>query len=207
MPIWSLRNPLLCFLLAAAVAGAQQRQPGAAQPAHAAMPRTVAHKARPSVPRSYRISIAFKRTYHGKLRSDKTYVLLATVCEILPAIRDDAHFRTDAASSSTIEGATDVDILALKPQGELITVALKISTQTIGTDAPDFLPKLPVAGTHQYLVSPTVPIGKRITVYSNIDALNNTTVEVELLIQPFDPGQPNAPEAQHQATSTNQVER
>jgi hypothetical protein len=41
-----------------------------------------------------------------------------------------------------------------------------------------------------------VPIGKRITVYSSTDALNNTTVEVELMIQPFDPNQPTAPEAQ-----------
>jgi hypothetical protein len=194
----SVRIPLLCLLLAAAVASAQQLQPGTVQPAHAAaLPRAAAHKARPSVPQSYQISIAFKRNYHGKLRTDKTYTLLATVGEILPAIRDDAHFRTDAASSSTIEGATDVDILALKPQGKLITVALKISMQTIGVDTPEYLPKLPAAGTHQYLVTPTVLIGKRITVYSSTDALNNTTVEVELLIQPFDPNQPNVPEAQH----------
>jgi len=198
MSILSLHIPLRCLLLAAAVAGAQQ--PITNQPVHKASAQTVAHKARPSVPQSYQISIAFKRIYHGKLRTDKTYTLLATVGEMLPAIRDDAHYRTDAActaSSSTIEGATDVDILTLKPQGKLITVALKISTQTMGVDTPDYLPKLPVAGTHQYLVTPTVPIGRRITVYSSTDTLNNTKVEVELLIQPFDPNQPDASEAEH----------
>ncbi len=198
MPLLSLRIPLLYFLLAAAVANAQQHS--TAEPAHtAATPQAAAHKTRASVPQSYQISIAFKRSFHGKPRTDKTYILLATVGEILPAIRDDAHFRTDTActaTSSTIEGATDVDILTLKPQGKLITVALKISTQTIGLDPPDFLPKLPVAGTHQYLVTPTVLIGKRVTVYTNMDALNQTSVEVELLIQPFDPNQPHAPETQ-----------
>ena len=184
-----------CLLLAAAVANAQQPQPATVHPAHAAAsPQKAARKAQPLVPQSYQISIAFKRIYHGKLRTDKTYTLLATVGETLPAIRDDAHYRTDAASSNTIEGATDVDILTLKPQGKLITVALKISMRTIGVDPPDFLPKLPVAGTHQYLVTPTVPIGKRITVYSSTDAINTTTVEVELLIQPFDPKQPVVPE-------------
>jgi hypothetical protein len=197
MPRFGPHLSLLCLLLAAAFAGAQQPQPGTAQPAAAAAsPQATAHRSRPSVPRSYQISIAFKRCYHGRIRTDKTYTLLATVGENLPAIRDDAHFRTDAASNATIEGATDVDILALKPQGRFITVALKISMQTIGVDTPEYLPKLPVAGTHQYLVTPTVPIGRRIVVYTSNDALNNTTVEVELLIQPFDPNQPSAPEKQ-----------
>ena len=192
MPPLPLRTLLLALSLAAPAAGAQQPQPAPIQPAHAAAsPQSAAYKAKPSLPQSYQIAIAFKRTYHGKLRTDKTYTLLATVGEILPAIRDDARFRLDSATTNTIEGATDVDILALKPQGKLITVALKISTQTIGLDPPDFLPKLPVAGTHQYLVTPTVPIGKRIVVYSSNDALNSTTVEVELLIEPFDPSQPN----------------
>jgi hypothetical protein len=195
MPLLNLRIPLFCLLLAATVAGAQQPRPVAAQPAHAgASPQAATQKARPSVSQSYQISIAFKRNYHGDLRTDKTYTLLATVGEILPAIRDDIHYRTDTTSTGTIEGATDVDILTLKPQGKLITVALKISMQTIGLDRPDYLPKLPASGTHQYLVTPTVPLGKRITVYSSNDALNHTTVEVELLIQPFDPNQPNPPE-------------
>lgn len=197
MSVLSLRIPLLCLLLVAAAAGAQRPRTDTVQPSHAATPpQASAHKARPSVPQSYQLSIDFRRNYHGKARTEKTYTLLATVGEILPAIRDDVHYRMDAASSSTIEGATDVDILTLKPQGQLITIALRISTQTIGIDTPDFLPKLPTAGTHQYLVSPTVPIGKRITVYSSNDAFNNTTVEVNLLIQPFDSNLPNVPKAQ-----------
>ena len=178
------RLGLLSVLLLAAASSAGAQPPQAA-PARAA---SAAHRA---VPASYRITIGFRRSVHGKLRADKTYTLLATAGETLPAIRDDARFRTDANCSDpacSITGATDVDILVFKPHGPVITVGLKISMQTIGMEPPDYLPKLPVAGTHQYLVTPTVPFGKRITVYTANDASYSTTVEVQLLVEPFDPG-------------------
>jgi hypothetical protein len=181
------RLAILCFLLVATVAGAQTSPSGSAASSRIS---GNAHKVARSQHGTYEITIAFKRTYHGKLRTDKTYTLLATTGDLLPAIRDDARFRTDASCTDptcTIEGATDVDILRLQPRGDAIYIALKISTQTIGMDEYDFLPKLPVAGTHQYLVTPTVPIGRRIIVYSALDANNNTSVEVSLLIKPFDP--------------------
>ncbi|WP_420239369.1 hypothetical protein ACOBR2_07290 [Telmatobacter bradus] len=139
---------------------------------------------------TYEITIHFKRIYHGKPHADKSYTLLATVGEALPAIRDDARFRTDTTvddATHTIEGATDVDILSLKSRGKSICVGLKISMKTLGIDAPVFLPKLPEQGTHQYLITPTIPLGKQITVYHSYDALANTTVEVQLMITPFDP--------------------
>jgi len=185
----SKRLAILCFLLAATAACAQPSPAAAASSPHA----SPAHKAARSEQGTYEITIAFKRTFHGKLAADKTYTLLATVGDLLPAIRDDGRYRTDASCSDpacTIEGATDVDILRLQPRGDSIYIALKISTQTIGMDDFDFLPKLPVAGTHQYLVTPTVPIGKRITVYSHLDAGHNTSVEVQLLVKRFDPNQP-----------------
>ena len=177
----------VCLLSTAALLSAQQPL-SASAPAPSAP--ASAHKGHASTPQSYRITISFKRTFHGKIRTDRTYSLLATVGEMLPAIRDDAKLRTDTAcseNSSTIGGGTDVDMLTLKPHGSLITVALKISMQTIGLDAPDYLPKLPVAGIHQYLVTPTIPIGRRVTVYTSSDAPNNTPVEVQLLVEPFDP--------------------
>jgi hypothetical protein len=187
------RLVFFCFLLAATAAGAQTSPSG---PAASSRVSKEVHKAARSQHGTYEITIAFKRTYRGKLRTDKTYTLLATTGDLLPAIRDDSRFRTDASCTDqacTIEGATDVDILRLQPRGDAIYIALKISTQTIGMDEYDFLPKLPVAGTHQYLVTPTMPIGRRIIVYSALDANNNTSVEVSLLIEPFDPKQSEQP--------------
>ncbi|MGA9672970.1 MAG: hypothetical protein WBQ94_27380 [Terracidiphilus sp.] len=200
MPLLSSRIPLFCLLFAGAVAGAQPPRPSTTQPARAAAStQGTAHKAQLAVPESFQISIAFKRTHHGKPVTDRTYLLLATFGEVLPAIRDDEYYRTDAActaESSTLEHATDVDILTFKPRGKFITIALKISTRYFGLDPPSYLPKLPSTSTHQYLITPTVPIGKRVTVYSNSNVFNDTTVEVKLLIQPFDPNQPDAPEVQ-----------
>jgi hypothetical protein len=190
MPRLNLRILFLCVLLAAANAGAQKPLPA----------RATAHSARHSIPESYQFTITFKRSFHDKPRDSRTYTLLASVGEILPAIRDDGYYRTDATckdSNCIIEGGTDVDILSLKPRGKFITVALKISTHTYSNDPPDFLPKLPVTFIHQYLVTPTVPIGKRTTIYSSIDDLKNNTVDVELLIQPCDFNLPNVPEEKH----------
>jgi hypothetical protein len=187
----SPRLAMIGFLLAAAAACAQ---PSPAGPAASPRVSTDAHK----VPRprhgTYEITIAFKRIFQDKTRTDKTYTLLATAGESLPAIRDDFRYRTDAsctapAPACSIEVGTDVDILSFQPRGDSIYVALKISMQTISKDAPDYLPKLPVTGTHQYLVTPTVPIGRRVTVYSAVDACCDRSVEVQLLIKPYDPDQ------------------
>jgi hypothetical protein len=133
------------------------------------------------------ITIGFKRIFKGKLAADKTYTLQATTNEDLPAIRDDSRFRTSTSDpKEVLESNTDVDIRALKKVGNSIYVALKISTQTFGTDVPEGFPKLPGTGTHQYVLTPTVPLGKLITVYSATDILHDTTVEVQLMVRPVD---------------------
>ena len=205
------RAILAVLLIAAPLLCAQTSQTAQPRPAAAqskAVPAPGGDTARQPARESFQITIDFKRTFHGKLVSDKTYTLGATTNETLPAIRDDTRYRANTTDKKEyLESNTDVDILALRRSGKSIYLALKISVDTIGSEVPEGLPKLPALGTHKYILTPTVPIGKRITVYSSNDALNNTAVEVELLIQPFDPNQPNAPEAQHQATSTNEIER
>lgn len=174
---------LLTGWLVPAWLGAQTPAPAAAAPRHATRPTT------------YRIVIFFTRAYHGKPRADRSYTLLATVGETLPAIRDDVRYRTDEHCTDplcVVTGATDVDLLSLKPHGRLVTVGLRFSLQTIGNDTPDFLPKLAASGTHQYLVSPTVAVGKRTVVYQATDTHNATDAEVQLLIEPFDPENPGS---------------
>ena len=71
-----------------------------------------------------------------------------------------------------------------------MTIGLKFSMQTIGNDPPEYLPKLPTSGTHQYLVTPTVALGKHVVVYTANDVNNNITAEVQLLVEAFDPDNP-----------------
>ena len=83
-----IRLLFLGLLLLPASLPAQQTKPASAPAAHAGPPA------------SYRIVINFRRNYKGKPRTEKTYTLLATVGETLPAIRDDAHFRTDPVAAT-----------------------------------------------------------------------------------------------------------
>jgi hypothetical protein len=180
---------LACLLLALAPLAAQQSRPTTAPAAHRVL-HPALHSAQPA---SYRISINFRRCRHGRPCAERTYMLLATVGESLPALRDDLYYRTDAdckTSDCTVEGATDLDVLALKAHGKLVTLALKFSLHTMGNDVPDFLPKLPMYGTHQYLVTPTVAVGKRALIYAANDPSNKNLTEVQLLIELFDPENP-----------------
>ena len=134
---------------------------------------------------SYEITILFRRYQNDKRVTDRSYTLLATPGEILPAMRDDDRFRPSLTdNTSYLDHNIDVDILGLRRTGERMYVALKISTQNFEMDDPQGPLKLPVATTtHQYLVTPTIPIGKLVTVYSATQPLRSQ--ELQLEVKPF----------------------
>lgn len=176
----TLRLVLAVFMLSASLAGAQQSTLKAA----ASQGGAVTPKARPAAHEPLEITIQFKRTFKGKLAACKTYTLEATTNEDLPALRDDTRYRASATDpKETLDSDTDVDILALRRQAEFAFIALRISTQTFGTDVPDMLPKLPAVGTHKYVLTPTVPLGRMVTVYASDDRLHDTRVEVQVRVQ------------------------
>jgi hypothetical protein len=183
-----------CMLLAAPLLCAQQAGPATASAAArpASPPQSNAKQPDPKLAgaqetgqESYEIDIIFRRYSNGKRVTDRSYTLLATPGEILPAMRDDDHFRTSLADSADyVDHNIDVDILGLRRRGELMYVALKISTQNFDLDDPQGPPKLPVATTtHQYLVTPTIPIGKLVTVYAATQP--GRSQEVQLEVKPF----------------------
>jgi len=45
---------------------------------------------------------------------------------------------------------------------------------------------MPIVRSHQYSVTPTLPIGKQVTVCSVVDAANDSKVDVQVLVQPLD---------------------
>lgn len=164
--MFKLRLAVLSVLFAAAVA--------AAQPPAAA-------------PRCYRLTLSFQKLHDGKVTTHKEYVTLLTPGESLPAIRDDASFRASATDpAQLLRNNADVDFLAFRRLRNAVHVVLRISTETFNSDTPESLPKLPVQYTHQYLISPTVLLGKRTVVYQASDEMHHSKVLVELLIEPGD---------------------
>jgi len=176
----SLRPVLAVFVLVASLACAQQTSPKVA----AGQSGAVSRKALPASHEPLEIAIQFKRIFKGKLAACKTYTLEATTNEDLPALRDDSSFRASATDPKEIlESNTDVDILALRREAGSVFISLRISTQTFGTDVPESLPKLPAVGVHKYVLTPTVPLGKMVTVYASDDRLHDTRVEVQVRVQ------------------------
>lgn len=167
-------------VLAVALAG---WGPVHAQSRPAAAPAAKAHAA---AHEPFEITLQFLRTHHGETASDKTYVLLATSGETLPAIRDDAKFRTNPDDADeVVTGKTDVDILALRRSRGQIFIGLRISTETIGTGRIGSLPRLPVTGTHQYVIAPTIPLGRFVTVYRFTDARYDDSTNVRVKVSPY----------------------
>jgi hypothetical protein len=151
-----------------------------ARPANAQLSRTQEKERE-----SFEITIIFRRYFDNKRVTDRSYTLLATPGEILPAMRDDDRYRPSLTDNTNyVDHNIDVDILGLRRRGELMYVALKISTQNFELDDPQGPAKLPVmTTTHQYLVTPTIPIGKLVTVYLATQPLRSQEVEVE--VKPF----------------------
>jgi hypothetical protein len=185
---------LAVLLMTAPMFGAQQaetREGGIAKTAAKTAPAQSsghAKKARQTEHESFQITILFKRYRDEKRVTDRSYTLLATTGEVMPAMRDDERYRASLSDDKEfLDHNIDVDILGLRRSGSLVFVALRISTQNFALDNPILSGKLPVvADTNQYLVTPTIPIGKLITVYAASQSLDKHREEVQLLVQPFD---------------------
>lgn len=173
-----LASPFLC-------AQQQEECAGASQPAKPHSSNKPEASVQEPGRESFEITIVFRRYTNGKRVTDRSYTLLATPGDILPAMRDDDRYRPSLTDTTGyVDHNIDVDILGLRKRGELMYVALRISTENFELDDPQGSPKLPVATTtHQYLVTPTIPIGKLVTVYSATQPQRSQ--EVQLEVKPF----------------------
>jgi hypothetical protein len=82
---------------------------------------------------------------------------------------------------------TDVDVGSFKKTGNLVYLSLRISTENYVDDPTAQASNTqPITRSRQYNVSPTLPIGKVVTVYSAVDAVNDAMVEIQALVQPLD---------------------
>lgn len=136
----------------------------------------------------YKITITFKAMDGGKVTTQRSYVLVATTNENYPSIRDSSQVPVKAFGGNQYtyeEISTDVDFTGLKKSGDSVYLGLRISTSDFaGLNSVAGADVLPIKHRHSYQVSPTLTLGKVATVYSSTDAVNSTSVDVEVLIQP-----------------------
>jgi hypothetical protein len=136
----------------------------------------------------YRITINFKTTDGAKTTTKKIYTLLATTDQSLPSIRDDNNvpFKTGSNNYQYYLLKTDVDIRRFKKVDKSVYLSLSINTVNVTNDDAAQAQNLTTTHNHEYVLSPTLPIGKLTTVYTAVDAINETKVEIEVLVEPLD---------------------
>lgn len=147
------------------------------------------------------ITISFVKRRHGTVTIEKTYTVTATTNMADPQIRDDSRIpyqsigrkaggaaAVQEKTDSVVKGETqyfnyntDVDIQNVKERKGLVELTLRVSMEGIADDVS--VP--PILRSHRYVISPTLPIGKLATVYSEGDALHETKVEIQVLVQPL----------------------
>jgi hypothetical protein len=174
-------------LLLAQEAGTQKTE------AKAAAAQGVAQcQAAPSPPdEAFRITITFKNTEGGKTTTQRSYMLAVTIRQDQDyardlGIRDDSHFSGTADSSglSLPFAKTDVDLARFKRTGNSAYLNLIISTDDFVDNPAEHTH--PIIRSRHYNISPMLPIGKLVTVYSAVDAVNDAKVDIQVLVQPFD---------------------
>ena len=185
---------LAALLIAAPMLSAQQAGTSQAQTRSAEVKTApdANHARRPSQPtfEPLQLTITFKRTRGDKITTQKTYTIAASSEQSDPQIRDDSRvpIKKDnsaaAAPTEYVNGNTDVDIQSIRKVGGLFSLTLRISQEGY-SDSPERPSANASLGSHRYTVSPTVPMGKLVTVYSMSDEVNNYKVEVQLLVEPL----------------------
>jgi hypothetical protein len=182
---------LAALLLAAPPLIARQAQ-GQPADAKAAAGQAAQPQQAPKPPdEAFRITITFKTTEKGKTTTQRSYALAATAGDRNSrlGVRDDSHISGMGEPSGLTPPYvnTDVDMGEFKFAGNSVYLALRISTDDF-VDNPAAQPPNthPIIRSRQYSVTPTLPIGKLITVYSAVDAVNDAKVEIQVLVQPLD---------------------
>jgi len=144
-------------------------------------------KETPPAHEAYRITINFKTTDGSKITTQRSYTLVATTSRVRPSIRDDSNVPVKSRDQYQYHHLrTDVDIRDFSKEGDSVYLSLTIETSNIADGATAQDPNVPaITHNHNYTVSPTLPIGKLTTVYSAVDTVNDTKVEVQVLVQPL----------------------
>lgn len=182
------RYTLAACIFATSVLYAQDKDAKPETPAQPVVSQT--QKSNEKNNEAFRITLTFKSTDSAKVTTQRSYTFVATTNEFPPQIRDESRIPvpTNPGVSSNYQYQTletNVDSQGMFHRvGDSVFLGLRVSTDSLAeTGTPD-KPMPPIFHHHVYALSPTVPIGKQMTVYSATDTVNNATVEMQVLVQP-----------------------
>ena len=200
-----LAAPLLCAQDSAPTPADANKTEPKALPAHAPDAQIPAPNATPiAAPAQLpfeplQITITFIKRRSGRVTIQKTYTMTATTSQSDPQIRDDSRVpyqalaapgcttapgsRSATAETQYFNSNTDVDVGGISNSKDTVSLTLRISIDGIA----DNVTVPPILRSHRYVISPTIPIGKLSTVYSEFDVVHDTKVEIQLLVQPLNP--------------------
>lgn len=179
------RLMLAALLLATPMLLAQETGSQKAEEKAAADQGAAQSQQAPNLPdEAFRITITFKTAEGGKTTTQRSYMMVATPGQATPGIRDNSQV---PVRNVNMHVDTDVDVAQLKKAGNSVYLSLRISTENYVDNQSGQDPNTqPIIRSRHYSVSPTLPVGKLVTVYSAVDALNDAKVEIQVLIQPLD---------------------
>jgi hypothetical protein len=141
---------------------------------------------------AFRITITFKNTEGGKTTTQRSYMLVATTNQQWTnlGIRDNSLVTLTMGpngSVGTYNVNTDVDLSQFKRMGNSAYLILIVSTEDIAeVPAAQASNSRPITRSRHYTITPTLPIGKLVTVYSAVNAVDDAKVEIQVQVQPLD---------------------
>lgn len=144
-------------------------------------------KETPAVREPYRITITFKTTDGGKTTTQRNYTLVSTTGYGEASVRDESQIYVKSPDGFNIRAIhTNVDMRNFNKSQDEVYFTLSIDTTTLaGGPTVEDPSARAITHNNRYAVSPTLAIGKRTVVYSAVDAVNDTKVDVEVLVEPL----------------------
>jgi hypothetical protein len=145
----------------------------------------------PALSEPYQITITLKITDHSKLTIDQTFTL-AAASEArtgfnAPSVRDGDRIPISTGGSPLqyqyVDTGTNIDVEHLRKIGPLLGLQLKIENS--GALSSPGAQTAPIIRTLRYALTPVVPLGKSILIYSSGDGINSQKVDIQLLVQPL----------------------
>jgi len=137
---------------------------------------------------AFLLTLTLKVTDHDKLITDQTYSLAANERHA-PSVRDGDRYpittETDGGKTQFqyVDVGTNIDIRDLRFLGSSLAMTINVENSSAIPDP--VLKGTPIIRNTRYAVSPVVPLGKQITIYSSNDPASGHKVEIQILVQPL----------------------
>ncbi len=150
----------------------------------------------PSEQESFLVTLTLKTSDHDKPISDQKFTVAVLTKAGNSNVREgdripivtgtyggDPKTASQSSQVQYIDLGTHIDVNNAKRINGLVAVDIKVEMSGV---APESSGKDdPIIRQHAYSISPAVPLGKQITVYSSTDSVTGHKAEIQILVQPI----------------------